>query len=200
MHSVTGATRLITGTWRWQVRSTWTRSLKPWSRSLGQALHGRRQVWASPWPCAASWWRQVRAPCAQSLRSLAERVHRRSAPCCPRGRSAPYLAERVHRQSQCCDHGWSGRGPRSGPRNQRGEVCGRCGASPTQQRTGWRTARGATMISDAFHVCVEPSTPVRGHFNDGLPLGFGTIGSEGCNTCEPERQWDDERERQAGIK
>ena len=37
-------------------------------RSLGQSLHGHRQVWAPPWPCAASWRRQaLRKGCIHGL-------------------------------------------------------------------------------------------------------------------------------------
>ena len=43
-----------------QVRMAYT-------RSLDQALHKHRLVWAPPWPCAASWRQQARAPCALSL-------------------------------------------------------------------------------------------------------------------------------------
>ena len=108
------------------VLAHWGHGVDHWVRRC----MGIGRLWAFPWPCAASWWRQVRAPCVQSLRCLAERVHGRSA--------------------QCCAHGWSGRVHGLGPRHQRGEVCGRCGASPPQQRSRWRAARGATLISDAL--------------------------------------------------
>ena len=59
-------------------------------------------------------------------------------------------------------------------RRRRGETCWRCGASPTQQRTGWRTAHGATTLSDVFHVSVDRARMLElvsaCRLNDGLPL------------------------------
>ena len=45
-----------------------------------------------------------------------------------------------------------------------------------------------SRLRRAEHACLC-SSPCAAISNDGLPLGLGTIGYEGYNTCEPELLW-----------